>query len=334
MEGTAPGEPVGATDALPSHFIGAPHNSTFVAQMSEASARRRYLLWRSLGTVLEQLPVQLAVRVAELMGAAIGQRSTSARTAVHENLRSVLEFGADEPVDPRVLDRFTTRAFASYARYWAEGSTLPAQRPGLMHSRIDMVEGTEALTKAMHEGNGVVVALPHVGSWEWGGALLARMGFPMTAVAEQLDPPELFDWFVAKRRAIGLEIEPLDQRAGTVMLSTLKAGGLVGLLCDRDLTGDGIGVEMFGRTVQVPTGPATLALRTGAALFGGVVYSGPGAQHTAHIIGPIPTEREGRLRGDITRVTQLLADEVAGLIARRPEQWHVFSDAFARGGEG
>lgn len=297
--------------------------------MDESAARRRYLLWRSLGTVLEQLPVQLAVRVAEVMGAGMAQRPSSTRAAVRENLRSVLELDADEPIDPRVLDRFTTRAFASYARYWAEGSTLPAQQPGLIHSRIDMVEGAVELAQAMNEGNGVVIALPHVGSWEWGGALLARMGFPMTAVAEQLDPPELFEWFVAKRRAIGLEIEPLDHRAGTVMLSTLKAGGLVGLLCDRDLTGDGISVDMFGRKVQVPTGPATLALRTGAALFGGVVYSGPGSQHTAHIIGPIPAAREGRLRADVARVTQLLADEVAGLIARRPEQWHVFSDAFA-----
>jgi hypothetical protein len=37
---------------------------------------------------------------------------------------------------------------------------------------------------------------------------------------------------------------------------------------------------------------------------------------------------------DVPGDAGFLADEVAGLIARRPEQWHVFSDAFARGGEG
>ena len=43
------------------------------------------------------------------------------------------------------------------------------------------------------------MALPHVGSWEWGGAWLAVEGMPMTAVVERLEPERLFEWFVTKR---------------------------------------------------------------------------------------------------------------------------------------
>ena len=49
----------------------------------------------------------------------------------------------------------------------------------------------------MAAGSGIVMALPHVGSWEWGGAWLALEGMPMTAVVEVLEPAELFEWFVA-----------------------------------------------------------------------------------------------------------------------------------------
>ncbi len=296
--------------------------------MSQAKDRRRYVIWRSLGTALEQLPVPLAVGVAERAGSLIARRDSATKRAVRENIRSVVEHGSAEPVDERVLERMTRRAFASYARYWAEGATLPAQPVSVIDAGIDLVEGHQLLTDSMALGRGVIIALPHVGSWEWGGAMLARMGFPMTAVAEQLDPPELFEWFVDKRHAIGLEIEPLDRNAGKVMLSTLADGRLVGLLCDRDLTGDGMVVEMFGRSLKVPAGPATLALRTGAVLLAGVVFSGPGGQHCAHIVGPIATERQGRLRADVQRVSQALATRVESLIAEKPEQWHVFGDAF------
>ena len=180
----------------------------------------------------------------------------------------------------------------------------------------------------MASGQGCIIALPHVGSWEWGGALLAQIGYPMTAVAEELDPPQLFEWFVAKREAMGIHIEPLGQGAGRKLLSVLGDGGLVGLLCDRDIEGGGIEVELLGARTTMPAGPATLALRTGAALLVGVIYAGPGDQHAAHISPPISTERRGRLRDDVTAVTQVLADELSGLIRRAPEQWHVFSDPF------
>ncbi len=59
----------------------------------------------------------------------------------------------------------------------------------------------------------------------------------------------------------------------------MRAGGVVGLLCDRDLQGNGVEVEFFGERVTMPAGPATLALRTGATLVAAACYSGPGRDH-------------------------------------------------------
>jgi KDO2-lipid IV(A) lauroyltransferase len=297
--------------------------------VSESADRRRYVLWRTLGSLLEQLPVGFAVRLAELGGWLASFVATDARRVARRNLRKITEHGTDSPIDERVLDRWVRRSFSSYGRYWAEGATLPAVSGETVVEHMRITQGIEHLHRAMESGQGCIIALPHIGSWEWGGALLAQIGYPMTAVAEELEPPELFEWFAAKREEMGLHVEPLGAGAGRSLLAVLGEGGLVGLLCDRDIEGGGIEVELLGARTTMPAGPATLALRTGATLLVGVIYAGPRDQHAAHLSPPIPTERKGRLREDVAALTQVIADELSGLIRRAPEQWHVFSDPFA-----
>ena len=79
----------------------------------------------------------------------------------------------------------------------------------------------------------------------------------------------------------------MNEHAGTILLQTLRDGGVVGLLCDRDIQGNGVEVEFFGERVRIPAGPATLALRTGATLVAAACYSGPGRDHFAVITPPI-----------------------------------------------
>ena len=95
------------------------------------------------------------------------------------------------------------------------------------------------------------------------------------------------------------------------------------LLSDRDLTGDGVEVEFFGERTTLPAGPATLALRTGAALLPVAVYFTEGRGHKGMVRPPLDITREGRLREDIARITQALAYEFEDLIRVAPEQWHL-----------
>ena len=282
-------------------------------------------LYMTAGRILERLPERVDVAVARRIGVALGMRS-QARSVLRRNLSRVLAGG--EMVDSMVLDRFVERGFANYAQYWAESAKLPALSQRTITSRFRIAEGLEHLEDAFALGNGVVIALPHVGSWEWGGSYIASLGMPLTAIAEQLDPPELFEWFKAKREVIGIHIEGLNKDAGSKLLNVLKAGGVVGLLCDRDIQGGGVSVDFFGSAVTLPGGPATLALRTGATLVAAACYTGPGRDHFAVVTPPIKAVREGRLRDDVTRVTQAVALELEGLIRRAPEQWHVLEDRF------
>ena len=168
------------------------------------------------------------------------------------------------------------------------------------------------------------MALPHVGSWEWGGAWLALVDLPMTAVVERLEPERLFEWFVDQRTGMGLTVVPLGEGSSAVVLRVLREGGVVGLVSDRDMVGNGVEVEFFGERTTLPGGAATLALRTGSVLLPVVVYSGPGHWHTAVVQPPMDTTRRGTLRADVQRLTQELATCFEEFILRQPEQWHLY----------
>jgi KDO2-lipid IV(A) lauroyltransferase len=152
---------------------------------------------------------------------------------------------------------------------------------------------------------------------------MAEQGHQMLAVVEDLEPPELLEWFAEQREAMGLEVVPLGGDVSTRVLKALRDNRIVCLLCDRDLTGDGVEVEFFGERTTLPAGPATLAIRTGAALLPVAVYFDRGRKHHAVIREAIEVERQGRLREDIVRITQELARAFEQLIEVAPEQWHL-----------
>jgi phosphatidylinositol dimannoside acyltransferase len=292
------------------------------------AGKARVALFKSVGAVMEALPERVDVGLAMVIAQSFGRRNKRARANLSANLRRVLG-PADEPIDEALLDEFVERGFRSYGQYWAEGAKLPAMKPARVYERFVVAEGLEHLYAAQERGKGLIIALPHIGSWEWGGSFLDSLGMGMTAVAEELEPPELFQWFKQKRESIGIRVEPLNEKAGATLLTTLRQGGVIGLLCDRDIQRNGVEVDFFSERVTMPAGPATLALRTEATLVAAACYSGPRRDHFAVVTPPIDTSRAGKLREDVQRVTQLVTNELEGLIRRAPEQWHVLEPRFA-----
>jgi KDO2-lipid IV(A) lauroyltransferase len=281
--------------------------------------------FKSVATILERVPVRLSRRVAATISVASRRVMGQRRRALRDNL--VHAAGLSE-IDDALLDNLERRALEGYGAYWAESAALAGLSQAQIQRDFVISEGLEHLRSAVDAGRGVIVALPHVGSWEWGGAYLDTIGMHMTAVAEALEPPALFEWFQQKRESIGITVAPLDAHAGTVLLGTLARGGVVGLVSDRDIVGGGVEVSFFGEHVTMPPGPATMALRTGAALVTAACYAGPGEGHHAVVNAPIVCEREGRLRDDVQRITQRVATELEQLIRRSPDQWHVLQPRF------
>ncbi len=182
--------------------------------------------YTTLARCLAALPEPVALSLANRVGDVLFSVRADQREMVTANLRRVLDAGQD---DQALLDRWAHRSFRAYARYWVEGARLGRTSPAEVEART-FVQGIDYLADGVASGDGVIMALPHIGSWEFGGAFLATQNLPMTSVAERLEPPELFEFFVEQRAAMGLTIVPLDASSGGSVMATLRAGGLVGLL--------------------------------------------------------------------------------------------------------
>jgi phosphatidylinositol dimannoside acyltransferase len=288
-------------------------------------ATTKYLTYRGLASGMGHIPLPLADGVARAVARVMAIRGGPAVAMNERHIRRVLASEGEgvEP-DPALVRRLTRRSFDSYARYWCDGARLPYENEAGVRARWQLLAGREHLRAAMDRGRGIVMALPHVGSWEWGGYWLGLEGMPMTAVVERLEPEELFEWFVGQRAAMGLTAVPLGDGSSSALLRALKANRIAGLVSDRDLVGNGVEVEFFGEKTTLPAGAATLALRTGAPLLPVVVYSGPGNWHTGVVHPPLDISRQGRMREDIVRVTQDLATTFEYDIRAHPEQWHIY----------
>ena len=262
----------------------------------------------------------IATPIAEATGRAVAMAPVLAgrRKIVRRNLRRATDGG----LDGLALERAVSDTFASYGRYWLELFRLPSDARGSVEGRVTSV-GFHHITEGLALGKGVILALPHLGGFDFAAAWLAGRGVAPAVVVEAVEPPELFEWFAQLRRDIGMEVIPLGPNAAAGVLRALRENRVVCLLADRDLVGDGVSVEFFDEETTLPAGPATLALRAGATLIPAAVYFRPHGHHFVKLEPPLRIERKGRLREDVTRVTQDLAHRFEELVRMAPEQWHV-----------
>ncbi|KAA9374636.1 phosphatidylinositol mannoside acyltransferase [Microbispora cellulosiformans] len=233
--------------------------------------------------------------------------------------------GAD-PGDPAVRD-LSRAGMRSYFRYWMESFRFTA------YTRERILDGTrfigaENIFDNLARGRGVVIALPHMGNYDLGGAWLVHMGHPFTTVAERLKPESLFERFVAYRESLGMEVLPLTAKGGGsamafgTLAKRLRAGRPVCLPAERDLTERGIEVEFFGARTRMVAGPALLAVQTGAALLPAVLwFEDDGWGIRVHEEVPVPSE--GTRQEKVAVMTQAMAAVFEKGIAEHPEDWHM-----------
>ena len=227
------------------------------------------------------------------------------------------------PVDDPFVRANTREAFRRYARYWFDSFAIEEWDAADVLDAFSW-DGDEHLLRFQEEGNGIIAVLPHLGNWDASARAMADRGLRMVAVAEHLRPERLFQLFVRQRERYGIEVVALDGHGGVgkALTSALADGKLIGLLADRDLTGRGIEVEMFGARRRLPAGPALLAMSTGAPVVVVGTYQTPNGWRRGRLAVDDagahrrPSRgRHGDHAGDRARV-RALDLRVAGRLAR------------------
>jgi lauroyl/myristoyl acyltransferase len=282
--------------------------------------RTAYLALATVAWLGRVLPTHTGRMLFGWLGAAASHLMPNVRRVVADNQAQVLGRTTDDPL----VQASTSRAFRRYARYWFDAFdvvdwTQEQIGPAFVFERYDHLE------QALAMGKGVIAVLPHMGNWDVAGRALLGSGLDVVAVAEHLRPERLYQLFVEHRQALGIDVVALspEGKVGRQLADALKRGSIVALLADRDLTGRGVEVQMFGAPRRLPAGPALLALSTGAPIMGVAIYQTPtGWRCVLH--EPFVVTSTGSRRADAERTTQRIASMFERDIAVAPDDWHLF----------
>jgi lauroyl/myristoyl acyltransferase len=257
----------------------------------------------------------------------IAWRRQGPRVQVLEaNLLRVLRPGATGQ-ELRALSRESMR---SYGRYWLEVFRLPVIPVDRLVAGMDEEGSVQIAFDYTAAGRGVVFALPHMGNWDQAAAWIITSGAgSFTTVAERLKPESVYDRFVAFRENLGMEVLPATggSRPFGILAQRLRAGRIVCLPSDRDVTGTGIEVDFFGEKARMMAGPAALAVQTGAALIPATLWfteEGWGVRFHDEI--PVPAE--GDRKQKVAAMTQQTARAFEAGITEHPADWHMLQRVF------
>lgn len=278
---------------------------------------RRLYPYRFARWLIPRLPKQLAYWVAA-RGADLGWLyARQARANFEHNQRRALGPGATE----RDIALSARTAMRNLSAIMVDEFRIPALSAAEMRDLVT-IYGLEHLEAAHAKGKGIVLASAHFGAPNIVGQLLAILGYPTTVLVEHIQPENVFQFYSAMRSSHGLRMLAVDGPLITLLKTLRKEKGIVGAVCDRDITGTGVHIPFLGEVTNVATGPAQLAISTGAALLVAVCQRLPDHSYIAHVFPELqvptkPADPDAAIR-DLT--AQVMAPLEAA-IREQPGQW-------------
>lgn len=221
--------------------------------------------------------------------------------------------------DPRALEALVRSAFRHNARYYLDVIRAPALTAEHFERHL-VIETPDVVAAALADDRPKVFISGHFGPIEMPGLYLGkRSGKRIVAPMETVDDPPLQDWFVRTRSSFGVRIVTLRE-AKQELRAALARGESVGLVADRDITGGGLEVSLFGAPAKMPIGPALLATEHDAPIYLAAVWRVGRTGYRGRLV-EVPVTRTGSRRDRIAGTVAAEAAAFEGAIANAPDQW-------------
>jgi lauroyl/myristoyl acyltransferase len=274
------------------------------------------------------LPERPVWAVADFGGGVSYRLSTARRARARRNLRRVVEWMAANgqgsesyraaATDPKAFEALVRRAFINHARYYVELARAPKFTSSWVVERL-VDESPGAVDAWLVKGKALILVGLHFGAIEVPGIFavhrLGRIVSPMESVANA----RVQRYIYSTRATVGVRIVPL-QDAGVELLAALRRNEAVGLVADRNISGGGIEVDLFGAATRIPAGPVLLAAETGAPVYVSAVRRVGRGRYRGSL-----RELQSPAGGNRRERSRAMAREEARLfeqfIIEAPEQW-------------
>ncbi|MBN1352116.1 lysophospholipid acyltransferase family protein [candidate division KSB1 bacterium] len=273
-----------------------------------------YLFFLVMGIVARLLPRRLALFVGARFGD-LGFYCIPIRKKVTlENLRRAFPEKSEKEIKRIARGTYRNLGINAIEHLRFAGMT----RQGLL--KLVRFQDEHLIIEALKAGKGIVFAGGHFGNWEYMGCAIGAAGYPVSFVIADIHNRYLDNMINAHRKKMGINLIPKGM-AIRGMLRTLRENGSVAMLMDQDAGQSGVFVDFMGQPSSTPKGPASFALKTGAA----ILFIVPIRQQDTSIHIMIEKIDHGHLVGasesNIKELTQRCTTLLEKYVRAYPDQW-------------
>jgi KDO2-lipid IV(A) lauroyltransferase len=276
-------------------------------------------LFRLGNWVMRALPPGVRYPLAAVTGRCAFFVMPRRRRVAFENFAQVLGLPANDPL----VKRTARHAFGNYFKMFADFMLMYSLTPEQIRAMVRPA-GRERIDKVLSEGKGAIVVTAHVSNWDILAAASAVYGYPVSAVTNDLPSGGLNELVVASRERIGMKMIGLGPGSLRQILKALARNELVALASDLYSGDRGVRVPFFNRPATFPSGPAAIALKTGAPILPVWIRRQPDNLYVAEVEDPIEVSRTGDNAHDVQVTTERIVRFFERIILREPDQWLVF----------
>ncbi|HVO81073.1 MAG TPA: lysophospholipid acyltransferase family protein [Terriglobales bacterium] len=277
---------------------------------------------------LEYAPVWLIIKVVGALPRPLARAAGISLAWIvyllHARLRRVgmRNLGMALPQKSRREHRRILRGvFTSLGRQLAEVCLFPKYTRENV-GRVVVYDGFENFERAFAGGKGVLFLTAHFGGWELSSFVHSLHGHPLHIVMRALDNPYLDRLMRHYRTMHGNSTVDKDNFVRG-LLSAMKAGEVVGILMDTNMTPpQGVFVDFFGIPACTASGLARIALRTEAAVVPTFTIWDPVLRKYRLRFDPaVKLLRTANTEEDVVANTAMFTRIIEDYVRRYPDQW-------------
>ncbi len=274
-----------------------------------------YILFLSFSILFKFLGLHLSRKFSFVIAVIFYYLIPIRKSTVIENLTN-----AFPEYDREKIREIAFKNYKSFAITLAEILSIPWM------SRDDIEQQVNCLNKSLiiekyNENKGVILLSAHFGNWEYVAAsVAAQLNIPFSVVVKPQRNPYVTNWMNRARTKWNNKIVPLGLSIRQTY-QTLKEKQVVAMVADQRGPEESIRINFFGRNISVHTGPAVLALKTGAPILYGVCVRCGDFSYKTEIVEINVDDVEGTMEEKVREISQRHMTHLETFIRQFPEQW-------------
>jgi lauroyl/myristoyl acyltransferase/lysophospholipid acyltransferase (LPLAT)-like uncharacterized protein len=275
----------------------------------------QYRLFRFLAACFSRLPWSALRATAFFMGALFWHVARARREEAVRAVQKHLRKNREEAT--RIARQSFKENFLSFLEIFHAGQFYTG-------TAVKQLFTPEVKAQLQAEKAPVIIATAHLGSWELMPGLATditpdREG--MVVVRNQKN--RALNRIMADLRGARGMLAIGHREASSIVVPKLRKGGVAAFLVDHNTARkEAVFLPFLEDAAAVNMGPASLALRTKAAVYPVFLVRDGQGGHILHMLPPLRAwELEGGIQERTREIARFYTDAVASMVRQYPEQW-------------